>query len=178
MSLNCVLHITHSGCVKGAKHSFRRIILYYACSPYPLPLFPTEFIHRVMWYSGHPLLSKNITNVTCTLASTWVWGEWKYCWQGAHRSFFLIMPGNNTHFNEEHALYFTLYHASKRKPPWACQAQEVIGFRAVCANCLSKIFLVLMTSSCYCWCLWRVYNFFYFYMQRWEKVIGDFKRWD
>lgn len=126
-----------------------------------VPLFPVQFLHCVMWYSGHPLLRKGITNMTCMLASTWVWGKWKYRWQGTHRGFFLIVPGKTTHFNEECALYFTLYHASKRKPPWACQAQEVIWFRAVCGNCLSKIFSVLMTTSCYCWCLWRVYNFLF-----------------
>lgn len=35
MSLNCVLQIARSGCVKGTKHFFRRIILC-DCSPYPL----------------------------------------------------------------------------------------------------------------------------------------------
>lgn len=100
-----------------------------------------------------------LTNMTCTLASRWVWGKCKCHWQGTHRSFFLIMPESNTHFNEDRALYFTLCHASKRKSPWVCRAREVIGFRAVWGNCLSKIFSVLTTSSFCCCCLWRVHNF-------------------
>lgn len=177
--LGCKSLSLFSVCVKGAKHSFRKIIFFpdsilhiHFCLH--MPFFPMEFIRRMMWYSGSPVFSKNITNTTCTLTSTWVWGKCERLWQGTRKSFLLIMPGSNTHFNEDHALYFTLCHASKRKSPWACRAQDVIGFRTVWGNYLSKIFSVLTTSFC-CWCPWRVHHFLSLHAKM-EKLIGVFKR--
>lgn len=108
----CVFYV----CVKGTKHSFSTIIF-----------FPDTILDIHFWL--------HISSCEVFMQNGML--LWLSHVQQKHLQIYGLCIGNYSRFNEDHALYFILCHASKRKSPWACWAQEVIGFREQCEETAS-----------------------------------------